>query len=188
MQWAVRLCQAQPSEKWSWTPKMLFACLGSKNECFYSNVNSSIFKGLKLVKSHFSQAVLRAWIDNNHVNSTSSGCTLLWNNRNVTCKWICNWCICVLYETETVMIAVIKMCEWLSECVHCNDGQMHVCFFNLNFNAPECGKNNNNNNNNNLLSEEEKNHDIIPPYIIPFKLWLWTGESCMATLLFYFRL
>ena len=83
MQWAVRLCQAQPSEKWSWTPKMLFACLGSKNECFYSNVNSSIFKGLKLVKSHFWQAVLRAWIDNNHVNSTSSGCTLLWNNRNV---------------------------------------------------------------------------------------------------------
>ena len=53
LQWAVRLCQAQRSEKWSWTPKMLFACLGSKNECFYSNVNSSMFKGLKLVKSHF---------------------------------------------------------------------------------------------------------------------------------------
>ena len=62
--------------------KMLFACLGSKNECFYSNVNNSTFKGLKLVKSHFWQAVLRAWIDNNHVNSTSSCCTLLWNNRN----------------------------------------------------------------------------------------------------------
>ena len=84
MQWAVRLCQAQPSDKWSWTPKMLFACLGSKNECFYSNVNRSTFKGLKVVKSHFRQAVLRTWIDNNRVNSTSSGCTLLWSNRNVT--------------------------------------------------------------------------------------------------------
>ena len=73
LQWAVRLCQAQPSEKWSWTPKMLFARLGSKNECFYSNVNSSMFKGLKWLKSNFWQAVLRAWIDNNHVNSTSSG-------------------------------------------------------------------------------------------------------------------
>ena len=52
---------------------MLFACLGSKNECFYSNVNSSMFKGLKWLKSNFWQAVLRAWIDNNHVNSTSSG-------------------------------------------------------------------------------------------------------------------
>ena len=89
MQWAVRLCQAQPSDKWSWTPKMLFACLGSKNECFYSNVNSSMFKGLKLVKSHFWQAVLRTWLDNNHVNSTSSGCSLLWSNRNVTYKDVC---------------------------------------------------------------------------------------------------
>ena len=86
LQWEVRLCQAQPNGKWSWTPKTLFACLGSKNECFYSNVNSSMFKGLKLVKSRFWQAVLRTWIDNNHVNSTSSGCTLLWNNRNVACQ------------------------------------------------------------------------------------------------------
>ena len=85
----VCVCQAQISEMWSWTPKMLFACLGSKNECFYSNVNSSMFKGLKLVKSHFWQAVLRTWLDNNHVNSTSSGCSLLWSNRNVTYKDVC---------------------------------------------------------------------------------------------------
>ena len=54
------------------------------NECFYSNVNSSVFKGSKLVNSHFWQAALRTWIDNNHINGTSSGCTLLWNNRNLT--------------------------------------------------------------------------------------------------------
>ena len=84
LQWAVGLCLAQPSGKWSWTPKMLFACLGSRNECFYSNVNSGMFKCLKSVKSHFWQAVLKTWTDNNHINTTSSGCTLLWNNRNVT--------------------------------------------------------------------------------------------------------
>ena len=48
-----------------------------------------MFKGLKLVKSRFWQAVLRTWIDNNHVNSTSSGCSLLWSNRNVTYKDVC---------------------------------------------------------------------------------------------------
>ena len=39
---------------------------------------------------------------------------------------ICNWWICVLYENETVLIAVIKKCERVSEGVHCNDGRMHV--------------------------------------------------------------
>ena len=44
------------------------------------------FKGLDEVKSYFWQAVLKKWIDNNHVDCTRSGCTLLGNNRNVTCQ------------------------------------------------------------------------------------------------------
>ena len=84
LHWAGRLCQAQSNEKWSWAPKTLFSRFGSKNEYFYANVNSSMFKGLKLVKSHFWQSVLETWIDNNRFNSTSFGCTLLWNNRNLT--------------------------------------------------------------------------------------------------------
>ena len=74
--------------------------LGSKFESFYSNVDSSkcrtlpkcklnvnsglLFKGLDEVKSYFWPAVLKTWIDNNRVDCTSSDCTLLWNNRNVT--------------------------------------------------------------------------------------------------------
>ena len=34
------------------------------------------------------------------------------------------------------MIAIIKRCEWVSECVHCNDGRMDVIWLN----APEWGK------------------------------------------------
>ena len=30
--------------------------------------------------------MLKTWIDNNRVDCTSSGCTLLWNDRNVTCQ------------------------------------------------------------------------------------------------------
>ena len=44
--------------------------------------------------------------------------------------------MCVLYENETVMIAIIKKCEWASECVRCNNGRMHVIWLN----APEWGK------------------------------------------------
>ena len=44
------------------------------------------FKGLDEVKSYFWQAVLKKWTDNNHVDCTRSGCTLLGNNRNVTCQ------------------------------------------------------------------------------------------------------
>ena len=72
------------NEKWGWAPKTLNSRLGSNNECFNSNVNSSMFKGLKLIKSHFWQSVLETGIDNIRVNSTSTGCTLLRNNRNVT--------------------------------------------------------------------------------------------------------
>ena len=48
------------------------------------NINSGLFKGLGEVKSYFWPAVLKTWIDNNRVDCTSSDCTLLWNNRNVT--------------------------------------------------------------------------------------------------------
>ena len=50
---------------------------------FSASVNSSMFKGLKQAKLHFWQCVLETWLDNNRVNSTSPGCTLVWNNRNV---------------------------------------------------------------------------------------------------------
>ena len=35
------------------------------------------------MRSHFWQTVLKTWIDNNSVNSSSSGYTLLLNNRNI---------------------------------------------------------------------------------------------------------
>ena len=91
LHWVVRLCRAQTWEKWAWTPKILYMFFGSRYECFYSNVDIMFtvgcsFKGLDEMKSYFWQAVLKKWIDNNRVDCTSSGCTLLWNNRNVTCQ------------------------------------------------------------------------------------------------------
>ena len=44
------------------------------------------FKGLDEVKSVVWQAVLKKWVDNNRVDCTRSGCTLLGNNRKVTCQ------------------------------------------------------------------------------------------------------
>ena len=44
------------------------------------------FKGLDEVKSYVWQAVLKKWVDNNRVDCTRSGCTLLGNNRKVTCQ------------------------------------------------------------------------------------------------------
>ena len=57
-----------------------------------------------------------------------------WTDAGRRNMWICNWWICVLCENETV-ITVIKTCEWVSECVHCNAGRMHVFWLD----APEWG-------------------------------------------------
>ena len=62
---------------------MLFSCFELTYECFYANADSSLFRGLKVGMSYFWQTVLKTWIDGNRVNSSSSGCTMLWNNRNI---------------------------------------------------------------------------------------------------------
>ena len=49
-----------------------------------TTVNSGLLKGLD--KVIFLAGGAKTWIDNNHVDHTSSVCTLPWNNRNVTSK------------------------------------------------------------------------------------------------------
>ena len=74
-------------------------CFGSRYECFYSNIDSGKCKTLPKGKPNVNSGLLKGldkviflaggaktWIDNNRVDHTSSGCTLLWNNRNVMSK------------------------------------------------------------------------------------------------------
>ena len=67
-----------------------------------------MFKGLNEVKSYFWQVVLKMWIDNNHVNCTSSGCTLLWNNRNVSCQGQ------VLYFKDWIKAGIMNVADMMT--------------------------------------------------------------------------
>ncbi len=86
LHWVVRLCRAGPDDKWSYIPQSHFTPLG-QHACFYANVGRGGFKGLDEIKSVFWKEVLISWLNNNKFPlGTQWGCTLLWNNINVSCQ------------------------------------------------------------------------------------------------------
>ena len=86
LHWVVRLCRAGPDERWSFIPHSHFSSLGVQ-ACFYANVDSRGFKGLDEVNSYFWKEVLMTWLNYNKAPlGIQNGCTLLWNNKNITCQ------------------------------------------------------------------------------------------------------
>ena len=65
-------------------------------------------KGLDEMKSYFWQVVLKMWIENNRVDSTSSGCTVSWNNRNVTCQGQ------VLYLKDWIKAGIMNVADTMT--------------------------------------------------------------------------
>ena len=83
LQWVMRLTGNLGSNKFVIIPRMFFSPHGPNFECFRSNVNSKLFKGLDNIKSLFWSIVLKTWLDNdcktsNHINQP------LWNNKSFT--------------------------------------------------------------------------------------------------------
>ena len=83
LQWVMRLTGNLGSNKFVIIPRMIFSPHGPNFECFRSNVNSKLFKGLDNIKSLFWSIVLKTWLDNNcktsnHINQS------LWNNKSFT--------------------------------------------------------------------------------------------------------
>ena len=71
------------------------------------------FKGLDEVKSYVWQAVLKKWVDNNRVDCTRSGCTLLGNNRKVTCQGqVCfkDWIKAGIMNAADTFFEIAKQC------------------------------------------------------------------------------
>ena len=50
LQWVVRLCRSQETEKWTFTSRLLYSHFGLKNECFFSDVKRCMF--MFFVKAH----------------------------------------------------------------------------------------------------------------------------------------
>ena len=69
-------------DKWSHIPKNIFAFFGDKYLCFFSNLKSHAFKGLKMITPHFWNSVLKMWVDLNYCDPSMPVSTYLWNNSH----------------------------------------------------------------------------------------------------------